>query len=82
MVFFMSSFVSHCIVGEDAQEEGINLKDLFERKQDFEVKDPKKTLNGFFEREGSIISNLSIVDNWFSIKKKSKFDKTHPANIL
>jgi len=38
--------------GEDAQEEGINLKDLFERKQDFEVKDPKKTLNGFFEREG------------------------------
>lgn len=40
--------------GEDAQEEGINLKELFERKQEFEVKDPKKTLNGFFEREGEV----------------------------
>jgi len=28
------------------------LQKLFEKKQDFEVKDPKKTLNGFFEREG------------------------------
>ena len=45
-------FVQYYFVGDDAQEEGINLKDLFEKKQDFEIKDPKKTLNGFFEREG------------------------------
>uniref|UniRef100_T2M5Q3 Kanadaptin n=1 Tax=Hydra vulgaris TaxID=6087 RepID=T2M5Q3_HYDVU len=38
--------------GEDATDEGINLKELFEKKKDIEIKDPKKTLKGFFEREG------------------------------
>ena len=38
--------------GEDAQEEELDLKALMEKKKSIEVKDPKKTLKGFFEREG------------------------------
>lgn len=38
--------------GEDAQDEGLDLKELFEKKKNIEVKDPKKSLRGFFEREG------------------------------
>jgi len=38
--------------GEDAEEEELDLKALMENKKTIEVKDPKKTLKGFFEREG------------------------------
>jgi len=37
---------------EDAEEEELDLQALMENKKKIEVKDPKKTLKGFFEREG------------------------------
>lgn len=38
--------------GEDAVEEHLNLQELFEKKKNIEVKDAKKTLRNFFEKEG------------------------------
>lgn len=37
---------------EDAEEEELDLKTLLEKKKKIDVKDPKKTLKGFFDREG------------------------------
>lgn len=56
----VSEFWFVVLLGEDAQDEGLDLKELFEKKKNIEVKDPKKSLRGFFEREGKFSGKKQI----------------------
>ena len=58
-------FYSTLFVGDDAEEEDPSEENPFaamtqEEREELYIKDPKKTLRGYFEREGKILYRLGI----------------------
>ena len=72
---FIFSF--HCFsytsAGEDAEEEQIDSEKFQELYSGVEFKDPKKTLRGYYEREGVIIITFFAYKlEWVELKKRDK----------
>ena len=78
---FLSIIFPYTCAGEDAEEEQIDSEKFQELYSGVEFKDPKKTLRGYYEREGIIITTFFAYKLKWIIELKKR-DKMFSNEIL